>query len=203
MSLKIYWERINEKQSIKAKDYLNRIFASINKPDIIGRFEITSLSLGSKPPSFEIISIADPDPNIVTPIRPSNSIEARVRFSYDGDAHFMLEAELLVNAPTPKFIIFPISIKVSSPHISGIASVIYDEENVCFCLLPSGNIEDDQKGPIKDLKVEAQLGDASQHVLNDLDKLINFVTDELREIIRQRLVYPNRINIPIKDNTMV
>ncbi|EFA76822.1 hypothetical protein PPL_09574 [Heterostelium album PN500] len=130
MSLKIYWERINnEKQSNKAKDYLNRIFASIDKPDIIGKFEITSLSLGSKPPTFEIISIADPDVNILTPAPNSNSIEARVKFSYDGDAHFMLEAELLVNAPTPKFIIFPISIKVSSPHISGIASVIYDEKN--------------------------------------------------------------------------
>eukprot|EP01133_Synstelium_polycarpum_P006603 gene6603-7668_t len=196
MSLKIYWDRISEKQSLRAKDNLNRIFASIDKPDIIGRFEITSLSLGSKPPSFQIVGISDPDPNIITPSS-NNAIEARVKFSYDGDALFMLEAELLVNAPTPKFIIFPIQIKVSHPHISGIASVIYDEDNVCFCLLPDGST--DEKGPLKDLKVEAQLGDTAQHVLMDLDKLITFVTDELREIIQKHLVFPNRIVVPIKD----
>ncbi|EGG17629.1 hypothetical protein DFA_08625 [Cavenderia fasciculata] len=191
MSLKIYWERITNKHSIAAKDALNVLFSKIAKPDIIGRFEIVKLSLGSKAPEFQIISISDPDPNILVPMS-NNSIEARVKFSYDGDAFFQLEVELLVNAPTPKFIVFPISVKVSSPHLNAIASVIYDEDNVCFCLIPEDG------DPLKDLEVEAMVGDAEQHVLMDLDKLISFVKEELREIIQQYLVYPNRITVPIK-----
>eukprot|EP01132_Coremiostelium_polycephalum_P011817 gene11817-14454_t len=207
MSLKIYWDRLSEKTAVRAKDHLNQMFA-INKPDIIGKFLITDLSLGSKPPTFEIISITDPDPNILENTSP-NGIEARVKFSYDGDAYFMLETELIVNAPTPKFIVFPISVKVSSPNISGIASVIYDQDRVCFCLLPpSQNTNNEststtttaQNSPLKDLKLELILGDASQHVLMNLDKLESFIIDQLREQLEKHLIFPNRITLPIDNN---
>ncbi|KAF2068960.1 hypothetical protein CYY_009716 [Polysphondylium violaceum] len=192
MSLKIYWERISEKQAVRAKDHLNNLFANINKPDIIGDIKITNLSFGSKPPQFQIISISDPDPKILGSQSPSG-IEARVKFSYDGDAYFMFETELIVNTPTPKFICFPISVKVSSPHFSGIASVIYDTDKVCFCLL-----SEDGSSPLKDLKLDTQLGDTSQHVLMNLDKLESFIVEQLREQLQKHLVFPNRITLPIE-----
>ncbi|KYQ96937.1 hypothetical protein DLAC_04257 [Tieghemostelium lacteum] len=220
MSLKIYWERITDKHSQKAKDQLNRLFEKTEKPDVIGKIVITDLSFGKQAPSIQIIQISDPDPTILG-TQSSNGIEARVKFAYHGNAYFMLETELIVNQPTPKFIVFPIRIKVSSPNISGIASVIYDEDKVCFCLLPNQNGNGNNSSNsnnnsgtgsanttsdntctdiLKDLKIETQMGDTSQQVLMNLGKLETFIVEQLQEMLKKHLVYPNRITIPIKDH---
>ncbi|KAK5583083.1 hypothetical protein RB653_004673 [Dictyostelium firmibasis] len=199
MSLKIYWDRVTEKHSIKLMNYLNERISGLTETyDMVGDMKITNLSLGSKPPKFEIVQISDPDALILGSKSP-NGIELRAKISYDGDAFIEIQAEFKVNLPTPNFISFPVNVKVSNPIFSGIATVIYDTDKVCFCFLPENGDSPDDFTPLKDVKFETQLGDSAQQVLVDLDKLQNFIVDLIKTYLKKYLVFPNKMTIPLNE----
>ncbi|EGC32536.1 hypothetical protein DICPUDRAFT_38290 [Dictyostelium purpureum] len=199
MSLKIYWDRITEKHSIKLMNHLNQQLSGLTKTyENIGELKLSNLSLGSKPPTFEIIQISDPDALILGTKSP-NGIELRAKIGYEGDAFIIVQTEFKVNLPTPNFITFPVTVKVSNPKFSGIASVIYDTDKVCFCFVPPADNSEGDYTPLKDFKFETQLGDSDQHVLADLDKLENFIVGEIKSLLKKYLVYPNKLTVLLSD----
>lgn len=75
---------------------------------------------------------------------------------------------------------------------AGVACAVHHAGKVHFCFEKQ---EDDDVGPLKSLKIDAEIGDSSQHVLKNLEKVESFIVSMLKKLLKDQLIYPNFITL--------
>lgn len=86
----------------------------------------------------------------------------------------------------------PVTFTLSDFHFEGVVCAIHHANKVHFCF---DKREGDDVGPLKSLKIEAQIGDSTQQVLKNLEKVENFIVGMLKKLIKDRLIFPNFITV--------
>lgn len=130
-------------------------------------------------------------------------IQSFIEFKYSGDMQLSVMATLLVNYPAPSFISLPFSIRVTNVEIDSliVAAVIKNRVHISIMC----DLEDDEvvqtepASVIKSMKIESEIGDNSNNgaVLRNVSKVEKFVLEQLRNVIKEELVWPGWITLEL------
>lgn len=148
-------------------------------------------------------STPDASSNGSNPTANPFDVQTFIEFKYSGDMQLSVMATLLVNYPAPSFISLPFSIKVTNVEIDSliVAAVIKNRVHVSILC----DLDEDEAVPsepaavIKSMKIESEIGDNSNNgaVLRNVSKVEKFVLEQLRNVIRDELVWPGWITLEI------
>ncbi|KAJ2077378.1 Mitochondrial distribution and morphology protein 12 [Coemansia sp. RSA 988] len=116
-------------------------------------------------------------------------IQLRARVEYCGDMTIVLRMELQLNYPAAQFVSLPVKMTITKIEFAATLVVAYlgNRVNVCF-------LEPDppQRPSLLDhFSIRTEIGDADQHVLNNVEKLESFITEQLRNAIDDDFVFPS------------
>jgi hypothetical protein len=100
------------------RTFLNTKLTETTTPDFIGTIEVTHLDLGSTAPIIALADIGEVFKDREC-LQTSEGVSIRVAFKYAGDFQMALKIELVVNAPSPRFIVLPMEFKVSNIQLEG------------------------------------------------------------------------------------
>ncbi|KAJ1568179.1 Mitochondrial distribution and morphology protein 12, partial [Nowakowskiella sp. JEL0078] len=105
--------------------------------------------------------------------------QLEVAMRYNGNMRLTIETELLVNQPTPAFLVLPITLSLTGLTFSAEAIIAYLGDRVNFCFKP------DQSGEslLKDVSLESEIGDSGKQVLKNVAKIEKFIVDQLRDVV--------------------
>eukprot|EP00298_Acanthocystis_sp_HF-20_P013357 c20309_g1_i3.p1 GENE.c20309_g1_i3~~c20309_g1_i3.p1 ORF type:complete len:146 (-),score=53.84 c20309_g1_i3:6-443(-) len=104
---------------------LNEKFHEIDLPDFVGKINVNQLKLGSIPPIIQLLSVSDAILSETNSENKNNeelivdelNVRIVVAISYSGDLGFSIETELVVNNPSPRFLVLPMQFHVSNIQI--------------------------------------------------------------------------------------
>ncbi|KAJ5072392.1 distribution and morphology protein [Anaeramoeba ignava] len=215
MSFEINWEKVNNpEQTRKTHEKLSEKMKSLQKPDFLGEINISSLKFGEKP-KIRFLGIINTPENVKKRIieQTENSLEMKKNISQimnkffqkfqkeikpidfvlqvsadlSNVIEFTIETELVVNWPTPKFISLPIKLTVKNIGMKSIINVVVFNEKMGIYL---DSDEDANKKPLE-MEIQAAIGDQSKGVLQNLEKVQNFMVEAINTIIKDKFVFPN------------
>lgn len=223
MSIHFNWETLTADSEVieqRICDFLHNQFQAVKLPPFISSLAVSSFKLGSVPPEVTLKHFSDPFPEFYHPdddsetpectpeaepteIEPGEfDIQSYVELKYAGDMQLAITATLLVNYPTPEFISLPVSIKVTNIDIHSLIVAAFIKPRVYISILndlDSSNKLSPMEGTnvIKSMKIESEIGDNSEHgaVLRNVTKVEKFVIEQLRNVIREELVWPGWLTL--------
>ncbi|CDR41237.1 CYFA0S06e04588g1_1 [Cyberlindnera fabianii] len=150
----------------------------------------------------------------------SRDIQFLVELEYKGDVSIELHVDLLLNYPSPGFIKLPVKLRIvdlgihSLAVISHVNKVVYisflcdvtDEQFDSLLANPQQLVSRDQSyrpriDIIRTLKIESEIGDSQGDgsVLRNVGKVEKFLTDMLRQVLRDELAWPGWISLDFND----
>ncbi|KAI9202861.1 uncharacterized protein BJ171DRAFT_559023 [Polychytrium aggregatum] len=106
---------------------------------------------------------------------------------YKGNMRLSISTELIVNHPTPNFMVLPLTLSLTGFAFSGTLLIAYlgTRINICFQEPESG------KSLLQDVFIESEIGDKNRQVLKNVSKIERFIVEQLRKFIDDNLVFPN------------
>lgn len=196
MALRFNWRDLGREDERQCEDFLNSAFAGVALPDFVGAISVSGVSFGAEPPEVQLLGIGPLSSRMAERLQADvtafgdGDAEVAVKITYRGSASFRLHTELVVNQPAPGFARLPVTLAASALRFDGTARVAKVGSNVFLAFDP----DDGGDGPLGDVKLAAEIGDAGQAVLRDASRIEHFIVEQLREIVRNRLVFPNLLS---------
>lgn len=145
------------------------------------------------------------DTSLPDPVTKSSEFDSQalIEFKYAGDMELGIMATLLVNYPSPSFISLPFSIKVTNIKIHSLIAAAFVEKRIHISVM--SDLDDDQvalneqASVIRGMRIESEIGDDSGNgaVLKDVGKVEKFVLEQLRNVIRDEIVWPGWITLEL------
>ncbi|KAJ3151181.1 Mitochondrial distribution and morphology protein 12 [Geranomyces michiganensis] len=125
--------------------------------------------------------------------RPS---DAQVEFEivYKGNMRLAIQTELIVNQPTPAFMVLPLLLTLTGFHFTASALVSYLGDRINFCFKES----DAGTTILQDVSIDSEVGDGrKQGVLKNVGRIERFIVEQLRKVIQDFLVFPNHHSLKL------
>lgn len=162
MSFDINWTLLQDgRQAAELVAYLNLKFESEVRPSFLGPVSVEHLDFGTVAPEIAVLDICDPLPEFYVqefvsptmsdqsdgsqdasstdmqgstlPHDPDNA-QLEVDCKYTGDFSMAISTSLIVNQPTPAFMVLPVTLKVTQCRFSAVMIVAYMGRVVNICL---------------------------------------------------------------------
>eukprot|EP01134_Creolimax_fragrantissima_P007140 CFRG7140T1 len=229
MSLEINWELLTQEHSKLAKDFLNEKLKTVVPETMsagLGNVVIHELKLGDRSPTVELIDLSNPfeamaypenynekDPmfdleerlyyredaaRIAQVESTADCVQIRTRIAYRGNALLKVSADVQVNVPSPAFIALPVELSVRNLHIDvEVIAYVRENKDVRISLLHSIQ----HNSPLVDASFDTHLGDESQSVLRNVEKIQVFIVTAIRTLLTSHLIYPRSIVFPLPSQT--
>lgn len=131
-------------------------------------------------------------------------MQSYIELKYAGDMQLAITATLLVNYPAPSFISLPLSIRVTNIDIHSLVVAAVVGKRIHLSILNDVQNKDDvvpseRVNVIRSMKIESEIGDNSDHgaVLRNVGKVEKFVLEQLRNVIREELVWPGWLTLEL------
>lgn len=233
MSVEVDWDNISgdPQVSLGMKDFLNSRLEELELPSYVNNIRVESFNLGSVPPKITLKQMTDPlDEFYSYLVRESEikeedaldkntDLQLLIEVEYSGDMCIELSAELVLNYPTPSFMLLPVKLRISDIGIHSLCLVSYLKKQVFISflcdvadpLLDEHRMRLDPSGPsfgskrsierislIRNIKIHTELGQQEQghgSVLRSVGKLEEFLVDIIRDIFRREVAWPSWINL--------
>ncbi|KAJ1666696.1 Mitochondrial distribution and morphology protein 12 [Coemansia sp. RSA 1813] len=209
MSFIINWEKLDKKVALSVQLQINQFFAGLDdRPSFLGDISVESLDFGSVAPNLEIVDLTEPFPefymateedegDLQPPLRASeDDMQLLAKVEYCGDMSIILKTELQLNYLTKQFVSLPVTLHITKIEFSALAVVAYLQDRVNFCFLeplpPRTSLLDS-------FVIRTEIGDADHHVLKNVEKLEQFITEQLRKAIDEDFVFPSYHSFEIDD----
>ncbi|KAL2913430.1 Mitochondrial distribution and morphology protein 12 [Polyrhizophydium stewartii] len=112
-------------------------------------------------------------------------LELAVR--YHGNMRLSISTELIVNQPTPAFMVLPLALTVTGFWFEGTAVIAYLGSMINFCFKEPPNGED----VLRDMTIESEIGDKNKQVLKNVGKIEKFIVQQLKKFFNDFVVFPN------------
>ncbi|KAI8898331.1 hypothetical protein BC833DRAFT_590191 [Globomyces pollinis-pini] len=108
---------------------------------------------------------------------------------YNGNMRMSISTSLIVNQPTPGFMVLPLTLTLTKSSLKATAVIAYLSKvnMINFCLkTPSPG------DPIlKDLNIDTAIGDGNRSVLKNVGKIESFIVHTLSAFLNDYVVFPN------------
>ncbi|KAI8926660.1 hypothetical protein BC831DRAFT_455589 [Entophlyctis helioformis] len=120
---------------------------------------------------------------------PRQDTDAQLELSvaYHGNMRLSISTELIVNQPTPAFMVLPLTLTVTGFSFEATAVIAYLGYMINFCLKEPLNGEP----TLRDMTIESEIGDKNKQVLKNVTKIEKFIVMQLKKLFNDFLVYPN------------
>lgn len=241
MSIDIDWEKLAGDDSITCTtlETLNAQFEELALPDFLQNLRATQFSLGTVPPKITIRHIGDPFPDfreepatrrvdassnlsevdtndaqLIDDVDDGGGIQFLVELEYKGDMSFEVQADLLLNYPSPGFIKLPVKLKIVDLGIHALAVVAHQDQQVFLsflCDVDDDEFDDILRNPtasrgkridiIRSMRIESEIGDdLDGSVLRNVGKVEKFIVEMMRGLLRDELGWPGWISLDFKDD---
>jgi distribution and morphology protein 12 len=197
MSLDINWTVLRQGlEEMNLQQFLNTQFETIQRPDFLGPLEVTMIDFGTIPPEMEIANITDPLEEFyydeMDSLESSEmevhgqpmDVQLEVHVGYQGNVQIQISTCLIVNQPTPEFMVLPLQLTLTRAHFKATLVMAYIQSKLHFCLRESESI-------LKDVSIESAIGDTDKQVLKNVGKIERFIVQQLQTFISDFLVFPN------------
>ncbi|KAI9099490.1 hypothetical protein DFS34DRAFT_713929 [Phlyctochytrium arcticum] len=124
-------------------------------------------------------------------MRRESDAQVEVEIAYKGSMRLAISTELIVNQPTPAFMVLPLTLTLTGFHFTATAIVAYLGDRVNFCFKEA----DTGAALLRDVSIDSEVGDRHKQVLKNVGKIERFIVDQLRKVIQDFLVFPNHQTI--------
>ncbi|KAJ3186233.1 Mitochondrial distribution and morphology protein 12 [Gaertneriomyces sp. JEL0708] len=120
-------------------------------------------------------------------MRRESDAQVEVEVIYKGNMRLAISTELIVNQPTPAFMVLPLTLTLTGFHFTATAIIAYlgDHMNFCFKEPNAGS------AILHDLSIDSEVGDKHKQVLKNVGRIEKFIVEQLRKVIQDYLVLPN------------
>ncbi|KAI8592518.1 hypothetical protein BDZ88DRAFT_494034 [Geranomyces variabilis] len=130
--------------------------------------------------------------------------DAQVEFEivYKGNMRLAIQTELIVNQPTPAFMVLPLLLTLTGFQFTASALISYLGDRINFCFKES----DAGTTILQDVSIDSEVGDGrKQGVLKNVGRIERFIVEQLRKVIQDFLVFPNHHSLkllqdPVRNN---
>ncbi|EGF79219.1 hypothetical protein BATDEDRAFT_85738 [Batrachochytrium dendrobatidis JAM81] len=112
-------------------------------------------------------------------------LELNVR--YHGNMRLSISTELIVNQPTPAFMVLPLALTLTGFSFDGTAVIAYLGYAINFCFKEPL----DGNSILQDMTIESEIGDRNKQVLKNVEKIERFIVQQLKSFFNDFLVFPN------------
>ncbi|KAK4686770.1 hypothetical protein P7C73_g3347, partial [Tremellales sp. Uapishka_1] len=162
--------------------------------------QVTSLSLGS---AFPLLSNAR-----IRPADGQGHIRGEIDVDYLDSLHLSLSTSVLINFPRPRFAVLPVSLGVELVSIGGTLSTqihdpSHERQHLHASLLPDFHLNLKttsllgSRAKLQGIFLAFQAGPSPNSLTADIPKLEQLILSRLRQIIQDRLVYPNHLSLAL------
>ncbi|KAI8909399.1 hypothetical protein DFJ77DRAFT_433549 [Powellomyces hirtus] len=127
------------------------------------------------------------------------SSDAQIEFEivYKGNMRLAVKTELIVNQPTPNFMVLPLVLTLTGFHFTASALISYLGDRVNFCFKES----DAGSTILQDLSIDSEVGDGrKQGVLKNVGRIERFIVEQLRKVLQDFLVFPNHQSLKLLED---
>ncbi|CDO92996.1 unnamed protein product [Kluyveromyces dobzhanskii CBS 2104] len=233
MSVDIDWDNIHCDLSVNqgVKDFLNSRLQEFELPSYVNNLKVTNFDLGTMPPSVVLKQMDDPLDDFYSYLLEEGDISGEdakdkntdvqllVELDYKGDMSIELSADLVLNYPSPQFMILPVKLRISDIGMHCLCLFAYLKKQLFISflcdvsdpLLEDNKLQVDPSGPnfmgkralerislIRNIKIHTELGQQDQgegSVLRSVGKLEEFLVDLFRNLIRKEAAWPSWIDL--------
>ncbi|KAJ3145435.1 Mitochondrial distribution and morphology protein 12 [Geranomyces variabilis] len=130
--------------------------------------------------------------------------DAQVEFEivYKGNMRLAIQTELIVNQPTPAFMVLPLLLTLTGFQFTASALISYLGDRINFCFKES----DAGTTILQDVSIDSEVGDGrKQGVLKNVGRIERFIVEQLRKVIQDFMVFPNHHSLkllqdPVRNN---
>lgn len=233
MSVEIDWDNIRGDLSVNqgVKDFLNSRLQEFELPSYVNNLKVTNFDLGTMPPNVILKQMDDPldefysyllqegDISKEAAKDKNTDVQLLVELDYKGDMSIELSADLVLNYPSPQFMILPVKLRISDIGMHCLCLLAYLKKQLFISflcdvsdpLLENDKLQVDPSGPnfmgkralerislIRNIKIHTELGQLDQgegSVLRSVGKLEEFLVDLFRNLIRKEAAWPSWIDL--------
>lgn len=241
MSIDINWDKLADDEQLLSNilGSLNSQLENLQLPDYLQNLRATKISLGTIPPNITIRHIGDPfsefcgdnasikvehssalseadtnDVHIVDDDEYAKGIQFLVELESKGDMFIEIQADLLLNYPSPGFIKLPVKLKIVDLGIHTLSVIAHVNQQVFISFLCDVNDEDFDdilKNPtasrgkridiIRSMRIENEIGDdLDGSVLRNVGKVEKFLVEMMRGLLRDELGWPGWISLDFRED---
>ena len=196
----------NGPEQDQLKDFLNRKFDSVERPNFLGPIKVSELTFGTIPPEIAIVDFTDPISDFYYDFQSNSELnnsqdqqedakitksswDAQIELSitYKGDMKMTINTELIINQPTPNFMSLPCKLTLTKTSLQANAVIAYLDQSINFCLL------EPEEGTriLKDLTIESVIGDNNRQVLKNVGRIEKFIVQQMTDLLEENVVFPN------------
>ncbi|KAJ2705623.1 Mitochondrial distribution and morphology protein 12 [Coemansia sp. IMI 203386] len=126
-------------------------------------------------------------PGEVVVERSEDDLQLLAKVEYCGDMSVVLKTELQLNYPATQFASLPVTLHITKIEFSAVAVIAYLRDRVNFCFLEP---QTPRPSLLDSFTIRTEIGDAHHHVLKNVEKLEQFITEQLRKAIDDEFVFP-------------
>ena len=208
MAFRFDWEALISSPGVAAtvQERLQSVIDEVadTRPPFLGPIEVTDVGFGAVAPQVELREISELDREVATAGDGSapllSPLCAKVFLQWDSDVTIGIATEL--KAPFG-MVGLPLEGTLRGIDFEGVFVVEVDPvAGTALCFFEGSGEEEDvfepglrDCGPLRSLAVELAIGDENK--LQDASKIEQAISDHLSKEIRERLVYPNGLKIPL------
>ncbi|KAJ1862167.1 Mitochondrial distribution and morphology protein 12 [Coemansia sp. RSA 989] len=144
----------------------------------------------SVPPPFSHASphMSNILPGEVAVERTEDDMQLQAQIEYCGDMSLVLKTELQLNYPATQFVSLPVTLHITKIRFLAVIVVAYLKDRINLCFLEP---DPPRTSLLDSFAIRTEVGDASQHVLKNVEKLELFITEQLRKAIDEEFVFPS------------
>ncbi|RKP02196.1 hypothetical protein CXG81DRAFT_25135 [Caulochytrium protostelioides] len=125
--------------------------------------------------------------------RGENDVQVQLRLSYSGNFRLTLESELVIDQPTPRFIVLPITLRLTGFGFAADALVAYMGDHINFCIQEPP----DETSLLQHIHIESEIGEAGRNVLKNVAQIEAFVVTTVRDFVDDFFVFPNYYSLDL------
>ncbi|KND02576.1 uncharacterized protein SPPG_03034 [Spizellomyces punctatus DAOM BR117] len=126
-------------------------------------------------------------------MRRESDAQVDLEVVYKGNMRLAIRTELIVNQPTPAFMVLPLTLTLTGFHFTATAVIAYLGDRVNFCFKEP----DTGSAILHDVSIDSEVGDRHKQVLKNVGRIERFIVEQLRKVIQDFLVFPNHQSLTL------
>ncbi|KAJ3039714.1 Mitochondrial distribution and morphology protein 12 [Rhizophlyctis rosea] len=119
--------------------------------------------------------------------RRESDAQIELNMDYKGNMRLVINTQLIVNFPTPNFMVLPLTLTLTGFSFQATAVIAHLGDRINFCFRDPGAGE----SVLHDVSIDSEIGDKNRQVLKNVGRIEKFILEQLRKLIEDYFVFPN------------
>ncbi len=136
----------------------------------------------------------------------STQVQVEMKMKYDGNMFMKIKTELIVNQPTPRFMVLPVTLTLTKFYFQAhvVVAMVGHTVNFCFKKLAEQgeantiSSRTSTLGPLlQNLQIDTEIGDEGKQVLRNVKKIERFIVEQVHNMAEKLLTFPSFYSVDL------